>query len=195
MAPTLIQTGYGERRGQAPRALDLHRPLGTIVAGGSKHALVAAFISKHYKGVVGHGVERPIGTITAHAGGNHALTAAWLTKYYGEARHGSSLEDPMPTVLSGGDRGGGHAALTTAFLKRYAGPDASSLVTVDGLTYQINDLGMRMLQPDELLRAQGFSDDYDLSAAVSQTDKIRLIGNSVCPQMAEAIVAANMRAA
>lgn len=36
----LIQTGYGERDGQKPRSLDLRKPLGTIVAGGSKHALV-----------------------------------------------------------------------------------------------------------------------------------------------------------
>lgn len=39
-AATLIQTGFGERKGQTPRALDIHKPLGTIVAGGYKHALV-----------------------------------------------------------------------------------------------------------------------------------------------------------
>lgn len=36
----LITVGYGEREGQPPRALDLRKPLGTVVAGGSKHALV-----------------------------------------------------------------------------------------------------------------------------------------------------------
>ncbi|WP_292052019.1 DNA cytosine methyltransferase, partial [Martelella sp.] len=40
IAPTLIQTGYGERAGQEPRALDIGRPLGTVVAGGVKHAVV-----------------------------------------------------------------------------------------------------------------------------------------------------------
>lgn len=48
VAPTLVQTGYGEREGQAPRSLDLADPLGTVVAGGAKHALVAAFLAKHY---------------------------------------------------------------------------------------------------------------------------------------------------
>src|SRR5690606_28107881 len=43
VVPTLVQTGYGEREGQKPRSLDLEKPLGTIVAGGQKHALVAAF--------------------------------------------------------------------------------------------------------------------------------------------------------
>ena len=62
--PTLVQTGYGERAGQAPRVPGLPKPLGTIVASG-KHALVTAFLAKHYTGVVGHGVEQPIGTITS----------------------------------------------------------------------------------------------------------------------------------
>ncbi|RWF09826.1 MAG: DNA cytosine methyltransferase, partial [Mesorhizobium sp.] len=39
IAPTLIQMGYGEREGQAPRALDIGAPIGTVVAGGVKHAL------------------------------------------------------------------------------------------------------------------------------------------------------------
>ncbi|PKL76376.1 MAG: hypothetical protein CVV27_10585, partial [Candidatus Melainabacteria bacterium HGW-Melainabacteria-1] len=45
VTPTLIQSGYGERPGQAPRSLDLHKPLGTIVAGGNKFSLVAAFLA------------------------------------------------------------------------------------------------------------------------------------------------------
>src|SRR5690606_25287949 len=46
VAPTLVQTGYGEREGQAPRALDIQGSLGTVVAGGVKHALVAAFLEQ-----------------------------------------------------------------------------------------------------------------------------------------------------
>ena len=45
--PTLIQTGYGERDGQAPRVPGLGKPLGTVVAGAAKHALVAAFLAQH----------------------------------------------------------------------------------------------------------------------------------------------------
>ncbi|RAP39295.1 DNA (cytosine-5-)-methyltransferase, partial [Rhodovulum viride] len=50
VVPTLIQTGYGERPGQAPRVPGLDRPLGTVVAGGAKHALVAAFLAQHNAG-------------------------------------------------------------------------------------------------------------------------------------------------
>ena len=38
----MVQTGYGERQGQAPRVLDLEQPLGTVVAGGAKHGLCQA---------------------------------------------------------------------------------------------------------------------------------------------------------
>ncbi len=42
VAASMVQTGYGEREGQAPRSLDINAPLGTIVAGAGKHAIVAA---------------------------------------------------------------------------------------------------------------------------------------------------------
>ena len=52
VAPTLVQTGYGEREGQAPRALDL-QPLGTVVAGGVKHAVAAASLVTLRNNMVG----------------------------------------------------------------------------------------------------------------------------------------------
>jgi len=68
-------------------------------------------------------------------------------------------------------------------------------VTVQGVDYQIVDIGFRMLEPHELLRAQfgKFAAGYDLSAAKSKAAKVRLIGNSVCPEVAEALVRANVR--
>lgn len=45
-AAAMIQTGYGERPGQEPRVLDLGRPLGTIMAGGVKHAIVEAGVHR-----------------------------------------------------------------------------------------------------------------------------------------------------
>lgn len=80
--PTLIQTGYGERPGQKPRVLDLAKPLGTVVAGGAKHAIATAFITKHYTGVTGQELNKPIGTVTAID--HHSLTVAFLNKHLGE---------------------------------------------------------------------------------------------------------------
>ena len=73
-----------------------------------------------------------------------------------------------------------------------------SLVEVHGEHYQIVDIGMRMLQPRELFGAQGFPDDYDIDPELNgkpltKEAQIRLAGNSVNPQTAEALVVANVR--
>jgi DNA (cytosine-5)-methyltransferase 1 len=184
VAPTLVQTGYGERKGQRPRALDLHEPLGTVVACGAKHALVAAFLAKHYGGVVGHGVERPIGTVTSKD--HHSLVACHLTKFYGTST-GAALDAPAPTVSAQGQ----HAALVAAFLERYVDGGASHLVTIDGETFVIVDIGLRMLTPRELARAQGFPDSYVLTGTRAQ--QVARVGNSVPPPLAEAVIRANVR--
>ena len=173
VAPTLVQIGYGERTGQQPRAPGLGKPLGTVVAGGAKHALVAAFLAKHYTGVVGQDLRQPIGTVTATD--HHSMVAAFLVKFYGAGGQWAGLDEPMHTLPT---------------------KDRMGLVTVAGQAYQIVDIGLRMLQPRELARAQGFGDDYLLEAAhlgraLPKHAQVRMIGNSVCPPMAEALVRAN----
>ena len=74
--------------------------------------------------------------------------------------------------------------------------DRFGLVTVRGQEYQIADIGLRMLTPRELYRAQGFPESYaiDRGAAgepITKTAQVRMCGNSVCPPLARAIVAAN----
>ncbi len=194
VAPTLIQRGWGERKGQRPRAMDIRNPLGTIVAGGIKHALVAAFITKHYKGVIGHGVQRPLGTITAID--HHSLTtaalelpgesadrrdkaAAFLIKYYGGSGKPESQRQSIWAPL--------HVVTTKA---RFG------LVVVEGVEYVITDIGMRMVQPRELFCAQGFPGGYlidvehpDGGKLIGKTDQIRLAGNSVPPPLARALAA------
>jgi len=203
VAPTLIQTSWGEREGQRPRYLDLHQPLGTVVAQGQKHALVAAFLAKHFGGVVGQKVSSPTSTITSKD--HHSLAAATLVQF----NHNNApvdVEKPLPTVVSNN-----HMAEVRAFLTTYYGEGSVGqkvdapmrtvtakhrlgLVTVEGADYQIVDIGMRMLEPHELLRAQfgRFAEDFDLTAARTKAGKVRLIGNSVCPEVAEAVVGANL---
>ncbi|AKF08848.1 DNA cytosine methyltransferase [Sandaracinus amylolyticus] len=168
--PTLIQTGYGEREGQTPRVPGLDKPLGTVVAGGAKHALVAAFLTKHYGGVVGHGLERPIGTVTTQD--HHALTTAALA----------------PVADCRADVG--------AFLRAHGIEPRP--IRIGRERYLIGDIGSRMLAPRELARAQGFPEDYVIErgaggSPLTKTDQIALVGNSVCPPLAEAIVRANVR--
>lgn len=196
VSPSLIQTGYGERQGQAPRVLDLHTPLGTVV-NGQKHALVSAYLARHFTGVAGRDLREPCPTVTAVD--HHSLVStqlaplspeliptadrreqvrAFLVAYFGNEKDGGSLHDPMRTVTA---------------------RDRFGLVTVHGVDYAIADIGMRMLQPRELFRAQGFHDEYEIEHGIddageiislTKTAQVRMCGNSVAPPMAHAIVRA-----
>ena len=266
--------GVGGPEGSAePRAVD--RPKGTVLPR-DRSALVSALLTKHYGGVVGHELNKPVGTVTSvdhHAlttahlvKMNHGepssksvdepaptitsqtnrstLTTAHLIKFRGDSQ-GVPVDDPMPTITSGAgaERPAGcpHAlglaavtlnkfygtnvgqdveaplhtvtgqglkfGLVYAFLCKYFGTaigcpvdeplhtvtskDRMGVVTVmiDGVTYAIADIGMRMLQPRELAKAQGFPDDYVLNG--SKSNQVAKIGNSVCPQVAKALVRSN----
>lgn len=236
---TMIQTGYGEREGQAPRALDLGKPLGTVVAG-QKHALVQAFLAKHYTGVVGSDLNDPMATVTsvdhhslvaAHlvaidnqsSNGGHRPADAPLLTTVTENRHavvtshmlkmrgdnvGSGTDEPVHTISAQGT----HHAEVRAFLVKYYGTDQDpqmgeplhtvttkdrfGLVTVKGEPYAIVDIGLRMLTPRELYRAQGFPESYAIDKGadgrpLTKTAQVRMCGNSVCPPLARALVAAN----
>lgn len=168
VAASLVQTGYGERKGQQPRCLDIDKPLGTVVAGGQKHALVSAFLSKFYGTSVGSPMTEPMPTVTAT--GNHlAEVRAFLVKYYG-CGDGQGLNEPCHTITT---------------------QDRFGLVTVECQRYQIADIGMRMLQPHELAKAQGLPDDYILQG--TKTQQVKMIGNSVSPPPARALVEANFK--
>ena len=184
--PALIQKGWGERVGQAPRILDIHAPLGTIVAGGIKQALVSAFLAKHNGGneATGQELRRPIDTITCRDT-KAIITAelsstpvdqvrAFLLKYYG-AEQDPRLNAPLHTITT---------------RHRFG------LVTVRGADYYIADIGMRMLEPRELFNAQGFPRDYIIDRGadgelLTKTAQVRMVGNSVAPHLACALVNAN----
>lgn len=210
VTPTLIQMGYGERPGQAPRVLQLEKPLGTITAGGGKFAMVAANMVKHFGGnYTGAGValDEPIHTVTTTD--HHALVTSSIIKMRG-TNTGQPTDTPLQTVTAGGQHFGEvnttlasegydehRAQLTADFLREYCGEDCTGLVTVDGITYRIVDIGMRMLQPHELYLAQGFPEwyiiDRDYRGVKYAKDKqVARCGNAVPPPFAEALVRANL---
>ena len=119
----------------------------------------------------------------------------------------------MPTVTAGGL----HIGEVRAFFIKYFGTgiaqgldepahtlttrDRLGLITImiGGEPYVIADIGMRMLSPRELFRAQGFTEEYQIDVQVNgrritKTDQVRMCGNSVCPPIAKALVEANMNA-
>jgi DNA (cytosine-5)-methyltransferase 1 len=210
VAPTLIQVGYGERPGQSPRVLKLDNPLGTVTAGGNKFAVVAANLIKHFGGnYTGAGVamDEPVHTVTTTD--HHALVTSSIIKMRG-TNTGQAIETPLQTVTAGGLHFGeirtelavdvineDRAQQTLSFLREYRGAESDGLVTIDGVVYRIVDIGMRMLQPHELYRAQGFPEwyiiDRDYRGVKYAKDKqVARCGNAVPPPFAEALVRANL---
>ena len=209
VAPTLIQAGYGEREGQAPRALDLGRPVGTITAGGNKFALCAAFMAKHYGGNYdgpGADLQEPVPTVTTTD--HNALVTSYMTKFYGTCI-GQDLNEPLHTITGNGQ----HLGEVRAFLLKYYGTgegqpcdeplgtvttrDRFGLVMIHGEPWQIVDIGMRMLEPHELFPANGFPGNYiiahdDAGKPFSKSEQVAKCGNAVCPPLARALVEANL---
>jgi DNA (cytosine-5)-methyltransferase 1 len=132
-------------------------------------AKAAAWLAKHYTGVVGTTLRVPLGTITGTD--HHSLCVAWIASYYGTGGQWADLSDPLPSIV-------GEAR------------HALCIARIDGTPYRIIDLGMRMLTPGELAAGQGFLPSYALVGTKAQM--IAGIGNSVCPSVAEALLRANL---
>ena len=201
--------------GQQPRALDIQQPLGTIVAGGGKHALVAAFMAKHYGGNYtgpGSAIGEPLHTVTTSD--HNAVVAASLLNMKGKSPEGAMpIDEPGPTVCAGATHAHLVAALMAPYYSNGSGKTGRAVdvpapaittkdrlqlvtVTIHGTTYVITDIGMRMLQPRELFRAQGFPDDYVIEfehngKPLPKYAQVRMCGNSVAPVIPEALVRAN----
>jgi DNA (cytosine-5)-methyltransferase 1 len=190
---------------------DLNDPVATVTAS-DHNSLVTAFVSRQFGKSVGHSVDEPAGTVTGGGGGKSALVASSLVKLRGTCQDGQPVDEPMATVSVGGT----HIAEVRAFLLSYYSTDQDArleepaptlttkhrlgIVTVHGIDYQIVDIGMRMLCPRELFRAQGFPDSYIIERGrdpqtgaevkLTKTAQVRMCGNSVSPPPAEALVRA-----
>ncbi|OCJ05292.1 C-5 cytosine-specific DNA methylase [Rhizobium sp. AC44/96] len=109
--PFLVQTGYGERKGQTPRVLDGDAPLGTVVAGGVKHAVVSPSVIRMNSGATGQDAREPLSTVTANSyikrpGGAAPLgvIAPSLNAFYGPGAGGkdrsASAEEPVRVITA-----------------------------------------------------------------------------------------------
>ncbi|CAK9093131.1 Modification methylase HphIA (M.HphIA) (Cytosine-specific methyltransferase HphIA) (M.Hphi(C)) [Durusdinium trenchii] len=213
-----LMSYYGERPGQRGRGRLIESPVPTVVTE-NRIALVSAFIAKHFGGMVGTEINRPFPTVTER-GAQNQLVAATLVKNNHGGKQVFDVAEPLRTVCAQGT----HHALVEcrveqvrAFLWKYYGSGgqwnslnepaptitvrdrlALGLVTIGGTPWQIVDIGMRMLTPRELFRAQGFPDSYEIEIGVNgkpatKSAQVGRCGNSVCPDVVIALVRANFR--
>lgn len=219
VAPTLIQTGYGEAKGQAPRILDICQPLGTVVAGAVKHAIAAPVLTYAQHGGAVRDILDPTHTIAASRKDQNSLIAPFMAKYYGTG-DGSRTNEPLHTITvkdhmahvqadlappTFGPEHHARAREVAEFLRGHGAWDGGEFVTLNiaGVDYVMTDIGMRMLTPRELFNAQGFPPDYVIDGVWEQRDgdwhwktfakdvQVSCCGNSVCPDLARAIIASN----
>ena len=155
----------------APFVVESPRPIiappGAAVGSADHPDLVAVWLAKHYGGVVGRRLERPIGTITAVD--HHGLVACYIRRATGQSV-GQSLDAPAPTHSSCNQRArgrlltnimGGHRQSLDEPMHTVVSRDRFGLVTVPD---RRGDLRHRRTSgsdatPRELARAQGFTDD------------------------------------
>ena len=170
---------------------DAREPASTVLQSGSHQAVIAAGLL-NMRGtaddqLMPRPIEAPAATVSAQ-GAHQAAVSAFLTKAHGSGGQHQAADVPLHTVCK--DR---YAAVT---------------VEIKGETCFIADIGMRMLTPRELFRAQGFPDSYIIDRGqfieigpghsakliekpLSKTEQVSKCGNSVCPPMARALVKAN----
>lgn len=214
VAATMVQSGYGEREGQAPRVLDLSEPAGTQVDG-SKARLVAAFLAQHNTGEPGRPATEPVSTIVT-LGSTQGVVTATLGDMHGTNVAGRDIGEPLAALSAGGN----HAHLILGFLQRYFGQGGQDqglhdpltaltgkarhglvTVTVNGVEQVLTDIGTRMFEPEEGAAAHGFPlgslpDRICIDGnwrRLTKTEKYHLVGNSVPPLPVKRLAEANCR--
>lgn len=209
LAPVLTECANASSK----RSMPIDEPLRTICAQtkGGHHALISAFLAKNYTGVVGSAVTGPVHTITAKD--HHSIVLSHLSKMKNGCV-GQELNEPLHTMTTINQFAEVRAFLTAFYggekgangvddpLRTIPTRDRFGLVTVDSQEYQIIDIGFRMLQPCELYKAQGFPDSYIFEKGLDEhgneikltkTQQTRMVGNSVCPDLARVLVEVNFK--
>lgn len=204
VAPTLVVNTSGHKGNTVTS------PLHTITTGGH-HALISAHLAKNYTGVICSAITEPVHTVTAKD--HNSLVISHLSKMKNNCV-GQSLDEPIHTMTTINQFAEVRAFLTAFYgnekdgnsinspLRTIPTRDRFGLVKIENQDFQIVDIGFRMLQPVELFKAQGFPesyvfdrglDEHGVEIKLTKTEQTRMVGNSVCPQLSEALVRANFK--
>lgn len=195
--PFLIQY-HSETTSKEVRGQTVDEPIRTIDTS-NRYGAAMAFLTKFYKTGTGQDMSEPIHTITTspgHFGQVSVITvkleellqagvteevaqkctwvSGFIIEYYGSGT-GEPVNRPIHTVVT---------------------KDRFALITVLGNEYVIQDIFLRMLTAEELKLGQGFPKDYIINRdykwnVYPNSERVKRIGNSVVPVMAQKLVEAN----
>ena len=212
VSSTLIQY-HAEQSGKEVRASGFEQPLMTV-DGSNRYGVAAAYLTEYYGNAQdGLSLKDPVHTVTAKD--RNGVTLAHVTEFKGQDI-GQSADKPLRTITASiGEFGAVKTRLekingyqdlkywpqVRVLLNRYCGyniaDDEILLINIGGVDYFISDIGLRMLTPKELYKAQGFPEDYIIDRDYTgkpypKNQQVARCGNAVCPPMAAAVVRANM---
>ena len=210
LSPVLIQ--YHTEQGEDVRGQSVADPLRTVDAS-NRYGLVAANLVEYYGNGNPLDITQPMRTVTSHD--REAMTLTHICEFKGQDI-GQDERKPMRTITaSAGEFAEVRTEIWTyepgkdmkhwpeirALLNRFCGyhlkDDEALLLNVDGKSWFIADIALRMLTPRELYNAMGFPPDYIIDRdytgrAYGKSKQVARCGNAVCPPMAEAVVRANL---
>lgn len=212
VASTLIQY-HQEQNDKEVRASGFETPLQTV-DGSNRYGIAAAHLTEWYGNAQDAlSLKSPLHTICSKD--REALTLAHITEFKGQDI-GQSVNNPLRTITASvGEFGAVYTRLEKIngfndlkfwpqvrdMLNTYCGyniaEDEILILTIGGIDYFISDIGLRMLTPAELYKAQGFPEDYIIDHDYTgkpypKSQQVARCGNAVCPPMAKAVVAVNL---
>lgn len=210
IAPSLIQY-HSEQSNKENRAYSINNPLMTADSS-NRFGLSACFLSKYFTGVDGAELDNPLPTVTAID--HNSLCMAHIAEFKGKDK-GQAADAPLRTVMPTEVLGAVKTFIVKAtpgvnlynwhkvreLLNKYCGyelkDDEIILFKIGRDFYFIADIGLRMLCPKELYAAMGFPEDYIierdyLGNEYKRKYQVARCGNAVCPQIAKALVQANL---
>lgn len=178
------------------------KPFQTVITDSRQGHVLTPSLVRYSHGGAALSTNDPMPTVATEKGGTFALTAPYLCPLYNErptqAPRTRDLGRPLMTVPSSK----APAAVTSPFLVEYYGNSTAShvedpvptvttrgrfaLVVPEHYPWGL-DIRYRMLQPDELKKAQGFPDDYEITGSSKKTQTGQ-IGNAVPVNLARNLV-------
>jgi DNA (cytosine-5)-methyltransferase 1 len=187
--PFVATVNHGDSGGSRTRPADVPLPTITTTRG---DAIVAPLVA-HYGTVATplmlsqntagacKTMNDPVPTITTGAGSQ--IFVPFIVSFYG-TKNDSAVDSPTPTITTV-DRHTVVAPLANGYPQVTPRTDGERKLVEVMRRLGIVDIGFRMMQNDELARAQGFPSDYIFHG--TKKDVTRQIGNSVSPDNARAL--------
>lgn len=214
VASFLGQHNAGPRPGSPARAA--FDPVSTLTTSGAQQTITAVSLMRQFGTSTAADVREPCPTIMVEGQTKTGVISATMA----EMRGRSSARDVREPLAASTAKS--HAHLILPFLQHYYGSGKQDddvrqplgaltgkaryglvEVSVRGKSYVIDDIGTRMLEPEEGAAAHGFKPEALPSEIVingqarrlTKTQKYHLVGNSVPPRMIKLLAQLNVRPA